>query len=260
MGTEQFVSVTEMAGQKVSAEQLMRTCHRYYWAAPFAKGGDIAEVACGAGPGLGYMATVAKSVRGGDISPEVLERARAVYGDTFELAEFDAASMPYSDNSLDAVLLFEAIYYLPDIDAFMREVIRVLRPGGWLLIATANKDLYDFTPSPYSTRYLGARELDELCRDHGLDASLWGYLDTSKVSFRQRLLRPLKLVASRMNLIPGSMAGKVWLKKLFFGSMTEMPGSILDTPHDYHPPEAISPDMPDQRHKVLYCAARFSKD
>ncbi|RKF06510.1 class I SAM-dependent methyltransferase [Oceaniradius stylonematis] len=259
MGTEQFVSVTEMAGQKVSAEQLLRTCHRYYWARPFVEGGDIAEVACGAGPGLGYLATVAKSVRGGDLSPEVLDRARQVYGDNYELEVFDAASMPYPDRSLDALLLFEAIYYLPDADAFMQEVGRVLRPGGWLLIVTANKDLYDFTPSPHSTRYFGAVELGELCQKHGFDPSLWGYLDTTKVSLRQRVLRPVKLVASRLNLIPGSMAGKVWLKKLFFGSMTEMPGSILDTPHDYQAPAAVNSDEPDRRHKVIYCAARLSE-
>jgi SAM-dependent methyltransferase len=254
--TERFVEVTEMAGQKVSAEQLLRTCHRYYWAKPFVSGGDIAEVACGAGPGLGYLASVAATVRAGDISPEVLERARAAYGDSFELGVFDAANMPYADACLDAVLLFEAIYYLPDADSFMREALRVLKPGGHLLIATANRDLYDFTASPYSNRYFGTRELRQLCIDHGFTCELWGYLDTANVPLRQRILRPVKKIASKYNLVPGSMAGKAWLKKLFFGAMTEMPASILATPHDYDPPEAVSGAEADSRHKVIYCSAR----
>lgn len=254
-----FADVTEIGGQKISAEQLERTCNRYYWATDFIKGGDVLEAACGAGQGLGYLAQHARSVTGGDISAEVMSRAQATYGDAIALKIFDATLIPWPDGSFDAVLLFEAIYYLPDADAFVSEARRVLRPGGHLLIVTANKDLYDFTPSPYSTRYFGARELAELCGKHGLEPQLWGYLDTTKVSLRQRILRPLKLIASRLNLIPGSMAGKVWLKKLFFGSMTEMPGSILDTPHPYNPPEPISAETADRRHKVIYCAAQRKK-
>lgn len=257
--TAHFVDVTEMAGQKVSSEQLQRTCHRYYWARPFVEGGDIVEVACGAGPGLGYLTSHARSVRGGDISSEVLERARATYGDTLALDLFDAARMPFTDNSFDAVLLFEAIYYLPDADAFVEEAKRVLRPGGYLLIATANKDLYDFNPSPFSVRYYGVREIAELCSSHGLAPDFWGYVDVTKVSLRQRVLRPIKRVAARLGLIPKTMGGKEFLKRLVFGAMVDMPGSISDVPFEYSEPEKISSDRGDTRHKVIYCAARLSE-
>lgn len=257
--TARFVDVTEMAGQKVSAEQLMRTCHRYYWARQFVEGRDAIEVACGAGPGLGYLAQHARAVVGGDISAEVLDRARAVYGDTIPLQVFDAAKMPYPDASFDAVILFEAIYYLPDADAFMAEARRVLRPGGHVLIATANKDLYDFNPSPFSTRYYGVVELGELCRRHGFEADFWGYVDVTKVSLRQRVLRPIKTLAVKLGLIPKTMGGKEFLKRLVFGSMVDMPGSILDTPHPYSKPDPIAADRADSRHKVVYCAARLDR-
>lgn len=256
--TERFLEVTEMAGQKISAEQLLRTCHRYYWTKDFVAGKDIAEVACGAGPGLGYLATVAATVQGGDISPEVLTRAKLAYGDQFMLDVFDAAKMPYDNASLDAILLFEALYYLPNPNAFMIEALRVLRPGGTVLIASANKDLYDFTPSPLSQTYFGTVELQKLCSAHGLSCEFWGYLDTANVSLRQRILRPIKKIASQYNLIPGSMAGKSWLKKFFFGEMTVMPASILTSPHSYTAPIPISASNPDRRHKVIYCAARKS--
>jgi len=38
------------------------------------------------------------------------------------------------------IILFEAIYYIPDAEKFVEECARVLRLGGKVLIATANKD------------------------------------------------------------------------------------------------------------------------
>ena len=252
-----FADVTELAGQRISAEQLERTCNRYYWARSYVANGDVLEAGCGAGQGLGYLAQHARSVVAGDISAEVMSRAQATYGDTIVLKVFDAASIPWPDQSFDAVLMFEAIYYLPDVDAFFREARRVLRPGGHLLIATANKDLYDFNPSPFSVRYYGVKELGDLCDRHGFESSFWGFVDISKVSLRQRILRPVKTVASRLGLIPKTMGGKELLKKIFFGTMVDMPASILDTPVAYVEPTAIPAGRPDGRHKVIYCAARL---
>ncbi|WLS01465.1 class I SAM-dependent methyltransferase [Shinella oryzae] len=258
MDTKQFAEVTEIAGQKISVEQLERMCNRYYWARQFIEGRDVVEAGCGAGQGLGYLALHARSVVAGDISEEVLERAKSTYGDTLELKVFDAASMPWPDGSFDAVLLFEAIYYLPDVDAFFREVNRVLRPGGYLLLVTANKDLYDFVQSPFSVAYYGVRELAELARLHGLSPEFWGFVDVDRISVRQRILRPLKSVASRLGLIPKTMGGKELLKKLFFGSLVDMPASILDVSIDYVEPTRLQADQADKKYKVIYCAARSS--
>lgn len=255
-GNDHFVNVTEVDG-RISEEQLERMCNRYYWARQFIEGKDVLEVACGAGQGLGYLAQHARFVAGGDISPQVLAAARATYGDTIETRVFDAAQMPYPDGSFDVVLLFEAIYYLPDIDAFFKEARRVLRPGGEVLIATANKDLFDFVPSPYSVAYYGVQELGAMFDRHGFDTRFWGFIDTSTVSVRQRLLRPVKAAASRLGLMPKTMAGKELLKKLFFGSLVDMPKSILDTPLEYREPTDLTPGEPTTRHKVIYCRARL---
>ena len=257
MGTEKFVNVTELASQKISAEQLERTCNRYYWARGFIEGKDVVEAACGAGQGLGYLAQYARSVVAGDISSEVLACAAATYGKTLDLRVFDAAAMPWPDASFDAVLMFEAIYYLPDVNRFFAEAKRVLRPGGQLLIATANKDLFDFNPSPFSVAYYGVSELSALCARHGFESHFWGFVDVSRVSLRQRVLRPVKFLASRLGLIPKTMNGKEFFKKLFIGSMVEMPASILETPLPYHVPQALPADRPDTRFKVIYCAARL---
>ena len=136
--------------------------------------------------------------------------------------------------------------------------ISKLRPGGMLLIATANKDLFDFTPSLYSTQYFGVAELGALCARHGFDAQFFGFLDARGVSLRQRLLRPLKLIATRLDLVPKTMGGKEWLKRVFFGQMVDMPSSIVETPQPYEAPVPLTPELADRRNKVIYCAARKS--
>ena len=259
MGTQQFVDVTEIAGQKISAEQLERMRNRYVWASAFVGGKDVVEVGCGAGQGLDFLARHARSLKAGDISAEVLDRAKATYGERFDLRVFDAAAMPWADASFDTVILFEAIYYLPDVDAFFAEVKRVLRPGGMLLIATANKDLYDFVPSPFSVAYYGVQELAALGRRHGFTTEFWGFIDTQHVSLRQRVLRPVKSLASRLGLIPKTMRSKELLKRLFFGRLVDMPSSISDVPVHDTAPTPLPGNAADKRFKVIYCAARLGE-
>jgi ubiquinone/menaquinone biosynthesis C-methylase UbiE len=250
-----FVDVTEIEGQRVSAEQLARTCHRYYWAAESATNRDVLEVACGSGPGLGLLKAVAKSVVAGDLSEAVLSSAKHTYGNALDLHLFDAETLPFSDLSFDILLMFEALYYVPRIDQFFVEAKRVLKPGGQLMIVTANKDLYDFTPSPYSTRYLGVVELTDELRAAGFSPEFFGHLDTRTVSHRQRLLRPFKLMASKLGLVPKTMHGKERLKKLFFGEMAVMPSDISKLNFTYQAAPKINAGQVDSVHKVIYCCA-----
>ena len=157
--TSQFLSVTEIAGDEISLEQLERLCNRYYWAGEFCQAHDVLEVACGSGSGLNYLAKQARSLKAGDYSPEVLARAAAEVGAASELRIFDAQEVPYADASFDVVILFEALYYVPSAERFVAEAARVLRSGGVLLLTSANKDLYDFNPSPHSFVYYGVVEM-----------------------------------------------------------------------------------------------------
>jgi SAM-dependent methyltransferase len=252
-----FLDVTEIQGQMVSPEQVARSCHRYHWAAQACQGKDVLEVGCGAGQGLTILARVAKSLVAGDYSPEVLAVARANFP-TVPLSVFEAEHLPFNDASFDVVLLFEALYYV-DAAVFFAEAKRVLRPGGALLLVTANKDLYDFTPSPFARRYLGAGEIDAELREAGFEPHLFAHLDTSEISIRQRILRPLKAIASRFGVMPKTMRGKEALKKLFFGSLVEMPGDLAEVHCDYAPPHPIEP-APDRRHKVIYCRADMRQE
>jgi SAM-dependent methyltransferase len=254
MATE-FTEVTELAGSGISAEQLERMAHRYGWAAGFCEGKDVVEVACGSGPGLGLLEKAARSLEAGDYSEDILRIAKSHYGNRFPLVQLDAQSLPYPDASKDVIIMFEALYYIPDAAKFVRECRRVLRTGGQVLIATANKDLYDFNPSPLSHTYYGADGLVRLFRDAGFEAQVSGYMQIGEVSIRQRILRPVKKFAVASGLMPTSLRGKRLLKRFVFGKLVPMPAELPSPQSAIETPTPLQGDRPDLLHKVLYCRA-----
>lgn len=79
-------------------------------------------------------------VTGADFSAGMLEQAsRDSTGITWVRAS--AVSLPFADDSFDAITSTEAFHWFPDQDAALRECHRVLVPGGRLLVALVNPDI-----------------------------------------------------------------------------------------------------------------------
>jgi ubiquinone/menaquinone biosynthesis C-methylase UbiE len=257
MSVVDYTVITELAGDEVSQEQVDRSNRRYWWAGEFCTGRDVLEVGCGVAQGVGYLQRVAKSVSAGDYSEDVLAYARKHYGDRIAFKQFDAQEMPYADASMDVVLIFEASYYVPDIGRFFNECRRVLRPGGVLLVANANKDLFDFNPSPNSFRYLGVNELRDELSPLGFTCSFFGDVAVAEVSARQQLLRPIKLVVSRLGLMPKTNNTKKLLKRFVFGKLVPLPAEVLPPTGPWQRPTPIPADRADTQHKVVLCVAKL---
>src|SRR5262249_45842517 len=123
------------------------------------------------------------------------------------------------------------------------------------LIVSANKDLYDFNPSPYSRRYFGVADLDQLFRAQAFSCEFFGVSKVDAGGLRQKLLRPVKLLAVKMNIIPRTMTGKKLLKRLVFGKLEPIPVSIDPTAFTHATPARLPADAPDRRFKVIYAVA-----
>jgi len=99
------------------------------------KAGRILDVACGPGAStrglLRYFAL--DQVTGINISENQLAAARErAPGCSFLL--MDAAQLGFAENQFDAVMCIEAAFHFNTRDRFLREVLRVLKPGGSLVL------------------------------------------------------------------------------------------------------------------------------
>lgn len=110
----------------------------------------VADLACGTGllSGLLYGRKDSLAIGGVDLDPvqigiaqrtfpgpvvEDLAALRAAAAEGRGAAWFNAASameLPFGDDEIDLVIIGNAIHLMPDRDAFLKEVARVLRPGG----------------------------------------------------------------------------------------------------------------------------------
>lgn len=136
--------------------------------------GRVLEIGCGTGqfaasvtdaaPSVDYVAT--------DASPVMVE---ATLSRGVDAQRADAESLPFPDDSFDVVVAAWMLYHVSDLAGALREVRRVLRPGGTFAAAT-NGDLHlagllgDAGGSPMVTQFSsenGAR----LLREHFEDVS-----------------------------------------------------------------------------------------
>lgn len=251
-----YLAVTERGGEMVSPAQLKRFYQRYAWAGRFCQDKDVLEMACGTGPGLGYLKSISRNLVACDISGSVLQIAQQHYRGRIDIRKLDAVNTQLQDGSFDVVILFEAIYYIQDVGLLLKEVNRLLRPGGVFLLATANKDLFDFNPSPFSHAYYNPPELNRLFAGNGFGSAFFGGDPVAAISFKSKLIRFVKTIAVRFELIPGSMAGKRILKRLIFGPLVKMPAELSGGEVEFDEPVSISAECADTRHQVIYCVAR----
>jgi glycogen(starch) synthase len=72
-----------------------------------------------------------------DISPQMLDEARARWSG-LQLVEADARQLPFSNGEFDAAIAIDLIPHLRELEPGVRELARVIRPGGQLVFDTSN--------------------------------------------------------------------------------------------------------------------------
>ncbi len=251
-----YRSVTEKVGDWVTQEALSMVYTRYRYALEFCRGKRLLEVACGQGVGLGYLAKYARHTVGGDITEELLASARHTLQWTLPLLRLDAEALPLCAATRDVIVCYEAIYYVECPLRFLQECRRVLTPQGILLLCTVNPEWPDCNPSPHSRRYYSSHQLSVLLQEAGFRSDVFGAFPVDTVSARAYYVSWIKRAAVSWRMIPSTMKGKRFLKRLFLGKLTRFPSTVENGMAPYVPPIPLAPAWPAPGYKILFVVGR----
>jgi ubiquinone/menaquinone biosynthesis C-methylase UbiE len=104
----------------------------------------VLEVGSGAGAGLNFLSRLESQSEfvGVDLSRQAVARAHEVYSRPHSVSFVlgDAENLPFEDAAFDAVINVESSHNYPNLDRFLSEVSRVLRPNGCLSLVDMFSD------------------------------------------------------------------------------------------------------------------------
>jgi ubiquinone/menaquinone biosynthesis C-methylase UbiE len=158
--------VTDVEGVLGVAEHL----HRYALACEFVKGKTVLDIASGEGYGSHLLSKTALKVTGVDISEEAVTHANIKYGSktnlTYQVGS--ASAIPLEDASVDIVTSFETLEHTTEHEEFLKEIKRVLIPGGMLIMSTPDTIPYKVREpiNPYHVKELTTEEFEQLIQCH----------------------------------------------------------------------------------------------
>ena len=96
----------------------------------YGAGRDVLECGCGTGLILERVAKFARTAKGIDLSPGMLEQARAR---GLDVSEGSVTALPFDDASFDVTCAFKVLAHVPEIGKALAEMSRVTRPHGVIL-------------------------------------------------------------------------------------------------------------------------------
>lgn len=99
---------------------------------------EVLEIGTGTGGMLHGLLGRGLRVRGVEINPALIAESRTWFGD-LPVQPVSGVMLPFPDASFDLVLSFDVFEHIRDSDAHLREVTRVLRPGGRYLVQTPSR-------------------------------------------------------------------------------------------------------------------------
>jgi len=147
----------------------------------------LLDCGCGTAPmiSLLYDKYPDKHYTGIDLTPQMIEVARAKKLPGVEFVVGDCENLPFEANSFDAVICSQSFHHYPNVQDFFNSVYRVLKPGGRLVLRdmtmnAAGRWFANHIEIPIinikghgDVHVYGRDEVDALCKNAGLVMELF---------------------------------------------------------------------------------------
>lgn len=165
---KQYADSSKLAARaRLNSEYMIAEIGWFPWVAqqlPLKSGDRVLDIGCG--PGWFWAATAASLPDNLDLTladlsqgmvQEAVERCTALPFGSVTGRQADAATLPFANDSFDAVIAMHMFYHLPDPFKAIAEMYRVLKPGGFVAVTTNGADnmrkLYELTTAFGSPPY-----------------------------------------------------------------------------------------------------------
>ena len=184
----------------------------------------LLEVGSGNGGLLHELRSQGYDVQGVEINAEAIAHSREQYGE-LPLFKVDSHKLPFPDGVFDVVMSFDVFEHIPDSDAHLTEVDRVLKPGGRYVFVTPNKwlnSVFETIRHRSFTRWQrdhcslhSYRQLRTRFRSHGYEIA---FFDIPVVTdyFRAKLRRFTGPLGPAMLRVADPDRFPIWFRTNFF--------------------------------------------
>jgi SAM-dependent methyltransferase len=164
---------------------------RYEFARAYCGGAAVLDAGCGVGYGSAYLAEVAVRVLGVDVSEEAIVYARSRYAKlNLEYVIADLLALDLPDSSFDVATSFETIEHVEDVEGYLGQIARVLRPEGTFIVSTPRVDETTRAPeNPFHRVELSRGDFEAVLRTRFEEVELYGQrrLQTARHALLQRM-------------------------------------------------------------------------
>lgn len=140
---------------------IQRCMFAYHFAKKFVANKSVADIGCAAGYGTSLLASDAESVTGIDFCEKTIANARDNYGHHPKMA-FATSKVPpicLPESSMDVVVCFQLIEHIEDQVELLKQVYKVLKPGGTFICTTPNA-AKSIARNPFHTHEYSLEEMN----------------------------------------------------------------------------------------------------
>jgi len=223
---------------EVKGEIEIEHLHRYLLACELSKNKIILDIACGEGYGSAKLAVKAKEVIGVDISPEAIQHAKQKYNKknlSFKIG--NCSNIPLKNKSVDMIVSFETIEHHNEHDKMLKEIKRVLKKGGVLIMSSPDKLNYSEKPNynnPFHVSELYEEQFKELISNYFKNSVFYG----QRVLYGSNILSESKSTLTKVYNQEGDiikdkqgMTNSIyWLTVASDSKIPMLPSGVLELP------------------------------
>ncbi|HYC86407.1 MAG TPA: class I SAM-dependent methyltransferase [Chryseosolibacter sp.] len=175
------IFTTEITSETITSDNpIHQRLFKAYIAAQHYIHGDVLEVGCGEGRGIPLLLAKARAFTAVDKIQSAIDELQRRYPS----GRFRSMNIPplsgLGNDAFDVVVSFQVIEHIREDGLFLKEIRRVLKPGGTALLTTPNRKM-SLTRNPWHVREYYANELRALAAGIFSSVDLKGITGNEKV-------------------------------------------------------------------------------